>query len=62
MSNLVLLIVAILTTIVGILLILQRTKENSDKNKKVKIALYFLLIIGIIYISVSLLGGPLLKK
>lgn len=62
MSNLFLLPVAILTVVAGLLLVLHRTKVFSLKNNNFKIILYFVLIIGIIYISLSVFGGPLLEK
>jgi len=62
MPNLVLFIVIVITTIVGVFLILQRMQVISLKNDKAKITLYFLLIIGLIYISLSLFGRPLLGK
>ncbi len=62
MPKLILLIIVVLTIIAAVLVMLQRAKKISLKNNNVKISLYFLLIIGVIYISLSLFGGPLLEK
>jgi hypothetical protein len=61
MTNIFLLIVLGLTVFAGLLVVLHRSKVVSFKNNH-KIILYFVLVIGIIYIALSLFGGPLLEK
>ena len=55
-------IVAILTIIVALLVILNRTKVISIKKNGLLAVLYFMLVVGIIYISLALFGGPVWKK
>jgi len=49
------------TVFAGVLVILHRAKVISLKNSH-KIISYFVLVIGIICVALSLFGGPLLEK
>ncbi len=62
MSNTLLLIFIILTISSAFFVILHRLKIISFKSKPVIIFLYSVLIIGIIYIILSIFGGPILNK
>ena len=62
MSNIFLLVSLILTILSAFLIILHRSKIISFKSKPVIISLYSVLIIGIIYIGLSVFGRPLLNK
>ncbi len=62
MPSMFLLVVVILTVAAGLLVILQHKKFISVKKNSYNIILHFSLVIGIIYIALSLFGGPLLDK
>ncbi len=57
-----LIIAVVITAIAGSIVLLIRKKIIFVENKPVKIVSYSLLVIGIIYISLALLGGPVLKQ
>ncbi|MDH3609280.1 MAG: hypothetical protein OEQ24_08580 [Gammaproteobacteria bacterium] len=61
MTNIFLLIALVLTVSAGLLVILHRAKVISLKYSH-KIISYFVLVIGIIYVALSLFGGSLLEK
>lgn len=61
-TNIYLLIVFILTASVGLLVLLHRKKVVPIKKNSHIYILNFILVIGIIYITVSLFGRPLLNK
>jgi len=61
MTNIFLLIALVLTVSAGLLVILHRTKVVVLKNS-FKIISYFVLVIGIICVALSLFGGPLMDK
>ncbi len=62
MSNLILITVAILTIIVALLVMLNRKKIITIKKNGLLTLLYFMLVIGIIYISLALFGGTVWEK
>ena len=55
-------IVAILTIIVALLVVLNRTKVITIKKNGLLALLYFMLVIGILYISLALFGGSVWQK
>jgi len=61
MTNIFLLIALVLTVFAGVLVILHRAKVVTFKNNH-KIILYFVLVIGVIFVALSLFGSPLLEK
>ena len=60
--NLFLVIALLITVIAGILVLLMHKKFIRVNNKPVKIILYTLLTIGVIYLILTLLGGPIIEK
>ncbi len=57
-----LIIAVVITAIAGSIVLLIRKKIIFVNNKPIKIISYTLLVIGLMYISLSLLGGPVLKQ
>ncbi len=62
MLNILLLVIIIVTVISALLVLLNKKKVITLKSKPIVVILYTLLVVGIIYIALSLLGGPLLNK
>ena len=60
--NILLVIATLITVIAGSLLLLMRKKIIPISNKPVKVVLYSLLMIGISYLLLTLLGGPVHDK
>ncbi len=62
MTKLIVIVVAILTVVIALLVILNRTKVITIKNKRLLGSLYFVLVAGLIYLSLVLFGGTVWQQ
>ncbi len=58
MATILLIIAVLITILAGIAILLVRYKVFSISNKPIKITLYALFVIGVVYIVLTFLGAP----